>query len=247
MLDENGGANLYEMVNNNLIDAFDFWGLFLYAFDGTNNDKDRDQCDNPDALNAPSNVAIMYELYTEEKYYKNSVGTRTDIRTGKLFGNGIGERVDDLYNQFLDNYKKDPMHPVDVIGFGRGAVSARIFVNRIRKSHPDACISFLGLFDTMVQIGYSGGDGGYDVDIPDFVNFTAHAIAQNEYRDLFPLNSIHDSYSRYHSYCPSIMQAAVEHGRGSWLPLPGLTDMRSSFSPCRECDGGLNLTVPVQG
>jgi hypothetical protein len=90
-----------------------------------------------------------------------------------------------------------PREKVDIIGYSRGAASARIFANKVRRELPKAAIRFLGLFDTVAQLGRPNRYNyqyGHNLDIPKGIGFTAHAVAMNEYRLMFPLTSISKNY-----------------------------------------------------
>ncbi|ODS94308.1 MAG: hypothetical protein ABS56_18035 [Lautropia sp. SCN 69-89] len=89
--------------------------------------------------------------------------------------------------------------PVDVIGFSRGAAMARDFVNRVATLVDDRhywargiCVDlrFLGLWDTVAQFGLLGASNErWQLGIPSAVRATFHAVALNEHRALFPLES----------------------------------------------------------
>jgi len=76
---------------------------------------------------------------------------------------------------------------------------ARIFANMLKKDYPCVNVRFLGLFDTVAQIGAPNPVNyqfGYNLDVDtSFVGYTAHAVAANEYRSTFPLTSISKSYT----------------------------------------------------
>jgi hypothetical protein len=64
----------------------------------------------------------------------------------------------------------------------------------------------MGIFDTVAQIGVPNDwnyQFGYDLTVDaDKIGFTAHAVAENEYRSLFPLTSILSSYLSGAPYFP---------------------------------------------
>jgi len=189
-----GDTNLRRYVGNSNPNAVDPNGLVLYAFDGTGNDSDVDRWGTTPA--APSNIAILVDLYQGFAYYRNGVGTSGDTywdTTGNAFGRGGQERLDTMMSNFDRYYKTHPDEPVDIIGFSRGAALARAFANNVQKKYPDAEIRFLGIFDTVAQFGLPGkGNSGKDLSISEDVGYTAHAVAEDEYRRLFPLTSIVD-------------------------------------------------------
>lgn len=108
--------------------------------------------------------------------------------------------------------------PIDIIGFSRGATAARIFANALMAqtrhglfqaqvyapwlSHDhamstpvtiNACLDFrfMGLFDTVAQLGLLGSNNAaYDYRVSSAWSWVAHAVALNEYNDLFPLTPI---------------------------------------------------------
>ncbi|MGO3122413.1 MAG: phospholipase effector Tle1 domain-containing protein [Advenella sp.] len=111
--------------------------------------------------------------------------------------------------------------PIDVIGFSRGAAAARIFANQILQQTRDglfsarvhtpfanngqtpdafttvsACLDlrFMGLFDTVTQLGVLGSNNAaYNYQVSPAWQWVAHAVALNEYTNIFPLTSIGDS------------------------------------------------------
>jgi len=226
------GLNPYQMVGNDPLDGVDMLGLVLCAFDGTCNDAAQDVwCVPTSDKNAPTNVRIMADLYSGEVMYKWGVGTRTELTTGKYFGKGVGERVDDMFNALKGYLSQHPSDPVDIIGFSRGAASARVFANRVIKELGCAKIRFLGIFDTVAQIGVPNDwnyQFGYDLSVnADKIGFTAHAVAQNEYRSLFPLTSILSSY-----------EDGALHGPGEFTTLHRINYFERPFPGAHSDIGG---------
>ena len=203
---EAGGPNVYGFVANSPVNAGDLLGLVLCAFDGTGNDSATDAWrDENSDKNAPTNVEIMQQLYDGWRIYQWGVGTRTDKFTGKLFGMGIHDRLERMLNllkEYRERGTREQSDPIDIIGFSRGAASARIFVNMLKKELPCAKIRFMGLFDTVAQIGAPNRfnyQPGYDLSVDaSRIGYVAHAVAKNEYRSLFPLTSISSSYRTSH-------------------------------------------------
>jgi len=233
---ENGGLNLYSFVGNRPTSAVDLTGLALYAFDGTGNDKD-------DPSRMPTHVAALYEMYTKEKWYMYGLGTRDYSTLGNLVGLGAALRIDQMWSLFEASYKAGDKE-IDIIGFSRGAATAREFANRIYDKHPCAKIRFLGLFDTVAQIDTPdmyNSNYGVRLDIPPNVEYVAHAIARNERRTLFPLTSIVAAYGGYsygvpNEYGPSDFR--VSRGDRYWeQPFSGAhSDVGGGYD-----DGGSNL------
>jgi hypothetical protein len=172
----------------------------LVALDGTGNDKDRDTWERPKG-NVPSNVAIMYELYRGKAIYRWGVGTRTDILFGNLSGLGADDRMGGAMNELKAYLKQNPeeYEKVDIIGFSRGAAMSRIFANMLKTEIPCARVRFLGLFDTVAQFGVPNllnYQFGYDLSLDlSSIGYTAHAVAADEHRKLFPLTSITSVYA----------------------------------------------------
>ncbi len=243
------GLNPYQMIGNDPVDGVDMLGLILCAFDGTDNDAGRDVWRTPTSdKNAPTNVRIMYELYAGERMYKWGVGTRTEITKGKYFGKGVGERVDDLFNYLRGYLSQHPSEPVDIIGFSRGAASARIFANRVTKELGCAKVRFLGIFDTVAQIGVPNDwnyQFGYDLSVnADKIGFTAHAVAQNEYRSLFPLTSILSSYEDGALHSPGDF-TTLHRVNYFERPFPGAhSDIGGGYQDTRNLDA-LNWMIQM--
>ncbi|MEZ5729520.1 MAG: DUF2235 domain-containing protein [Burkholderiaceae bacterium] len=92
------------------------------------------------------------------------------------------------------------VYEIDIVGFSRGAAAARDFANQLlvrrdggyyRGLTGGGCVAleirFMGLFDTVLSTHV----GEFELDIPEAVDHVASAVAANEYRRLFPLESIH--------------------------------------------------------
>ncbi|MDP2371658.1 RHS repeat-associated core domain-containing protein, partial [Rhodoferax sp.] len=95
---------------------------------------------------------------------------------------------------------------LDIVGFSRGSAAARDFANQV-ISRRDAnyyrdkangfsgdCVKvelrFMGLFDTVLSTHM----GGFKLAIPEAVQYVSHAVARNEFRSLFPLESIEQEF-----------------------------------------------------
>ncbi len=195
-LEEPGGANLFAFVGNDPLNAIDVNGLALYAFDGTNNDRDRDRMDNPKAANGPSNVGILYGIYQGRfRYYLNGVGTRESSGIKNMLGNAGGYGGKRRIAEMLKGVEESLAGGddiADVIGFSRGAAMARDFVNQLNRKYPCVKVRWLGLFDTVGSFGIGGNDAdiGYELGIPSNVERAFHMVAGDESRYFFPLASI---------------------------------------------------------
>ena len=205
---ENGGINLYAFVTNSPITYADLVGLALYAFDGTGNDAN-------DPREMPTHIRALYDMYkspeNRKKFYMPGVGVRSmpKRQTGMVLGHGGLERIDSMFGLFEQTYA-DGMGDteVDIIGFSRGAAMAREFVNRIYDKDRCIKIRFLGLFDTVSQMS------GVRLNIPPNVEYVAHAVAMNEFRDWFPLTSIMKAYGGSKNY--GMLDYQTFKGKNYW-------------------------------
>ena len=172
----------------------DGYGLALYAFDGTNNDKDKNLGRAGDP-GGPTNVSILYDIYNGNKAYAYGVGTKWEGLLGSAFGLGGQQRTHSMMEIFEEFFKCDK--EIDITGFSRGAALARNFANAIATKHPDAKIRWLGVFDTVPSFGKPGNgvNLGYDFSIPPNVMRAYHIVASQtqrggEHRENFPVHSI---------------------------------------------------------
>jgi RHS repeat-associated protein len=204
-----GGLNRYAYVGNNPLGFTDPLGLVLFAFDGTGNDES-----DPSTL---SNVVRFRELYQDgQRFYITGPGTldpRTNIgpttaagRAADLARAGTGkERVARLIEDlqiYSDGVDDETAVDLDVIGFSRGSAQARDFANQIAADTKDGWYQytdaqnkkqcqrvnfrFMGIWDTVLSLHA----GSYSLGVPDSFKYAAHAVALNEYRSLFPVESI---------------------------------------------------------
>lgn len=197
-------------------------GLILFAFDGTGNDESSrtniywlmeayDDNDNASIANS------------DRPYYVEGVGTKWYQLGDRALAYTLKSKVESQL-QTLNQYVKakfddetrvkgstiTPQSPLlitlDVIGFSRGASAARDFVNEViarrnqsyyRDLVGGACVSvqvrFLGLFDTVLSKQINGV---VSLAVPaSEIGHVAHAVAANEHRALFPLESAESSYA----------------------------------------------------
>ncbi|MBN9462595.1 MAG: DUF2235 domain-containing protein [Burkholderiales bacterium] len=197
------GLNPFVYADGNPLVAADPLGLILFAFDGTGNGATRQ------GRQDISNVRKFFEQYDDPyKWYTAGVGS-PDAASGVpgstrdlLDANSARARVDWMLgtlDHFLDASWAGKTVPIDVVGFSRGAAMARDFVNRISDlidsnyySSRGICVDlrFLGLWDTVAQFGPLGRDNSsWKLAIPSAVRATFHAVALNEHRPFFPLES----------------------------------------------------------
>jgi RHS repeat-associated protein len=187
-------SNLYAYAAAEPVNQRDSSGLALYAFDGTWNDKAVDK--------NRTNVAKLYEAYFDgAAWYRPGPGTDWYSKHwGGLTGAGARGRIAWMYERLRETYGNDKH--IDVIGFSRGAASARQFANVIHNEGvyddalnmrvPAPAIRFLGVFDTVASFGIPGNDVnlGYDLSIPPNVGIARQAWAANEHRSAFPLTKL---------------------------------------------------------
>lgn len=198
------GPNPYSYVRGNPQRYVDPQGLVLFAFDGTGNDESDGS--------KISNVVRFRDAYLgAEARYITGPGTRDpesgieggvrDALTSTTGKQRITQMIKYL-NQEADGAADDAVLDIDVTGFSRGAAQARDFANQVAMLTKDGWYEykddaqevqcqrvnfrFMGIFDTVL----STHRGSYQLGIPDEFQHVAHAVALNEYRALFPLESI---------------------------------------------------------
>ncbi len=197
------GFDPYGYADGNPLLANDPLGLILFAFDGTKNGSA------PQGVYDQSNVWKFFDNYDDpNKWYMTGVGLDdpgSGIRTNALDAinaNTAAQRVDYMLgtlDSFLDERWRGQQVPLDVVGFSRGAAMARDFVNRVaarmqeqRYLSRGICLDlrFLGLWDTVAMFGFdSRSPRRWQLAIPSAVRATFHAVALNEHRGNFPLES----------------------------------------------------------
>lgn len=215
-------------------------GLLLFAFDGTRYDA---------RLN--SNVWKFASIYQETAYYQSGPGNASYVDWDALTAWRAHQIIHTQWQHLLNEMLwKDAAQrlAIDIIGFSRGAALARHFGNALLQHtqlgwfhyedefgrHYAACIEprFLGLFDTVAQFGLLGSHNHlYDLSVAPEWAWVAHAVALNEYRQLFPLYSIESAPGE--ALAPNRVQAgfignhgdlggghsASRHGDLAQLPL----------------------------
>lgn len=120
----------------------------------------------------------------------------------KLLDDYVRERFA-YYDEGAGAHEISPSMPLDfnldVVGYSRGAAAARDFANQVvgrrntgyyRDLVGGTCVAinlrFVGLFDTVLSTPV----GSFDLRLPETVAYAAHAVARNEHRTRFPLESI---------------------------------------------------------
>jgi len=109
----------------------------ILCFDGT--------WDRPDPTGIESNVCKFYESLpngtmadgsVQQKWYEAGVGTNWyDRISGGAFGLGLDGKIQDGYQWLVENYPEPDEHTTEVfiVGFSRGAYTARSLVGMIRN------------------------------------------------------------------------------------------------------------------
>ena len=161
----------------------------LYAFDGTwNNDRPGNERD--------TNVLLFHEAYIGSKAYWPGVGTRYGgfgQVLGGMTGAGGRSRIKEAAGVLVAALQSNPKDDViDIIGFSRGAALALHFANLIDDMHPELSIRFLGLWDCVPSFGAPSFEWniGWDLQLPDNVRKCYHALALDERRHTFEVNSL---------------------------------------------------------
>jgi RHS repeat-associated protein len=216
------GTQPFSYVNHNPLIYADPLGLILFAFDGTRQTAEG-QTNVWHFLNHYDGNDDLDEqiLGSERGYYMPGPGSGWDYWLDAGIAYSLRGRIDDQLAR-LDRHvrqkfqlesarrsitRDDPMVlTVDVVGFSRGATAARDFANQV-ISRRDAgyyrnlagvdggCVRiefrFMGLFDTVRATTLHS----FNLNIPTAVGYAAHAVAVNEHRHLFPVESIEESFA----------------------------------------------------
>ena|GEM_PF-5671203 len=184
--------HLAELPEDERQEIMQFVGVFI---DGTGNNKYNDI-----ASGEETNVAILSELYDVEAsplYYEGVGSSWYSALTCGLTGCGgqarASEALEDIGGQWLGG---DTILMIDVIGFSRGSTQGVQLTNKILQDgipgvpQENIVINGAYLFDTVSSTGIPGNDVdiGYDLSVRSVVP-TFHAVAGNEYRGLFGLQS----------------------------------------------------------
>ena len=191
-IEEEGGLNLYGMVDNDPVSFVDPLGLALYAFDGTKNDGYKQE-----AKGNETNVYILWKYYQgKNARYLPGVGTNDGLMNtfGLAFGYGGQSRVKAMLDAAGEFIAKGDLD-ADIIGFSRGAAQARDFANELKEKYPCVNIRWMGLFDTVASVGFPGNINlGYNLSIPSGTGAVLHLTAGAERRRTrFALTSINAS------------------------------------------------------
>jgi hypothetical protein len=186
--------------------------MALYAFDGTwNSDEDK--------LEEETNVVRFTELYAgNNAEYVAGVGTRfgkIGHVLGGLFGSGGRVRIDEMYDEFCDNWEQGD-HEIDIVGFSRGAALAVHFANKLGEDgvklsdgsvEKQFHVRFLGVWDVVgsfglsfdTQVNFQEINLGWDIDtVHGCVKNCFHAMALDERRETFNVTRL-DPDNKYNN------------------------------------------------
>jgi RHS repeat-associated protein len=208
------GPNPYAYVAYNPLKYVDPDGLILFAFDGTNNNK-QSQTNVFHFMSSYQNNDERDVAGAGTPYYIDGPGVGSSLdgalavsMTGKIntqlaqLNTYVAEKWKDEKLQGKTFNKDNPMKVVlDIVAFSRGSAAARDFanqvVNRARRGYyrqlqgvGGGCLTveirFMGLFDTVASTNISS----LNLAIPDAVQYVSHAVAVNEHRARFGGESI---------------------------------------------------------
>lgn len=180
--------------------------MSLYAFNGTWNSEKTDDVATPEhESDLNTNVVQFRDAYDGDLFYLNGVGTRVGF-VGKVFGGAFGvgglHRLDEAID-YLEKREAAGDKTIDIVGFSRGAALALAFANRVakhaKKTGRTFPIRFLGLFDVVGSFGIPFNLGpikfqeynlGYELNLPENVEYCFHAMALDERRQTFRVTRV---------------------------------------------------------
>ncbi len=222
-IEEAGGANIYSFVQNAPTCLADPTGLAFFAFDGTNNDGERDA-----PRSKETNVFILYNISNDpNRRYTPGAGTRDGIFNifGLAFGAGGRRRVDYMIGE-AEKFIKNGDMVFDIVGYSRGAIEARDFANKLKQKYPCVFIRWMGLFDSVASMGLPNNVNiGYALRIHEETGSVLHLVAGAERRArTFALTSIHEGPDKSPSnprYREVVIPLAVHSDVGGNVGLVG--------------------------
>lgn len=197
--------------------------MALYAFDGTGDRWDR----NFDTVTQIAtvkngrfpgrryltNIVLFLKEYKDSgmpvEYFSGvgSSGIGIDTVFGGAFGVGTRIIARRAFKKLKENFQEGD-YDIDIVGYSRGAASARIFAHRIHRKYKQLRdqddvrlkeapkIRFIGLFDTVVSLGNPFNDNEnsfiypFDPQLPSNVEKAYHAMALDLNRRAFGLDRI---------------------------------------------------------
>lgn len=153
-----------------------------------------------------TNIGILVDIYKGIAHYYPGVGSSFGTRIWEgATGAGVGKRIKLAYSEFVIDYEFDKH--VDIIGFSRGAATAREFANVLSSPNHKkfkgykGCpvdIRFVGLFDTVDQTMFYK----MKLRLPDRVKNAAQVVSRDEQRVAFPVTRIRTRARFYEEIFP---------------------------------------------
>ena len=210
-------------------------GLLLFAFDGTRNaPASRTNIFLMSQWYRDTDIEGVTPFGSKAMHYVSGPGSQTELLVGMAdtaTASTVESRIATQWNGLIQEVwargenEAEPLQ-IDIIGFSRGAAAARDFANRIANSMVDgrislrnvrgnivsACVNlrFLGLFDTVTQIGIDGKeDGDFNFTIAPGWDQVAHIVATSERRYLFPSTLTQTQEGNAASVASSIKEIAL--------------------------------------
>ncbi len=239
----------YAYVDANPRSALDPLGLILFAFDGTGN--------GPESRTNISWLVEHYRdndpgvIGASLPFYEPGPGSAWwaagDAAIAYTLSAAVTRQLGRLDDYLLASVARSgtltaasltaPRPVIDIVGFSRGAAAARSFANQVAARARDGyylrllqgrCVDvqlrFMGLFDTVLSFA----TGSFELGIPSALAVAAHAVAVNEHRTLFPLESIEPDFAAIGS-----APRRVELGF-----VGSHSDVGGGYACVRGCDGG---------
>ncbi len=243
------GANAYAYAESNPRSGIDPLGLILFAFDGTGN--------TPASRTNVSWLANYYRDNASgisgatRPFYEPGPGSGWWAPGDSALAYTLSlvvarqlKRLDDYLlatvarASSLTGASTAPISAtIDMVGFSRGAAAARSFANQVAAREREGyylrllkgrCVDvelrFMGLFDTVLSIAAES----FELGIPAAVAYASQAVALNEHRTLFPLESIEPDFAAI-----GATPTRVELGF-----VGAHSDVGGGYACASGCDGG---------
>ena len=175
--------------------------VYFFIFDGTWNDKDKDQHKTVSAKLYDQLVQLQEKDSRIHVNYYSGVGTRTSL-LNRLWegatGNGSEERAKKALDE-LKNVETANKPHIYSIGFSRGAATARHFLNLVDEYYFEeenfspfekSLFSKPRLYSMLFDTVATGQLSTLKLEIPQSVISTIHFVATSEERTFFPVTRI---------------------------------------------------------
>lgn len=229
------GTEAYGYAAQQPAQFIDPLGLLLFAFDGTRNaPASRTNIFLMSQWYRDTDIEGTAPFGSTAMHYVSGPGSQTELLAGMAdtaTASTVESRIATQWSALTQEIwarganNAEPLQ-IDIIGFSRGAAAARDFANRIANSMVDgrislrnvrgtivsACVNlrFLGLFDTVTQIGIDGkNDADFDFTIAPGWDQVAHIVATSERRYLFPSTLTQSQEGNAASVANSIKEIAL--------------------------------------